>query len=72
MATMIPTDIGEFETEGEKAFYPGNGNLGLWPGCRPRRSSGATAFAHRAPTSSSRELPTYVHYLCWYTPDIMQ
>jgi hypothetical protein len=21
MATMIPNDIGEFETEGEKAFY---------------------------------------------------
>ena len=21
MATMIPSDIGEFETEGEKAFY---------------------------------------------------
>ena len=36
MATMIPRDIEEFGTEGEKAFYPGSGNHGFLAGISPR------------------------------------
>ena len=36
MATMIPSDIGEFGTEGEKAFYPGSGKRRPLAGMSPR------------------------------------
>ncbi len=36
MATMIPGDIEEFGTEGEKAFYPGSRTLRLLAGMSPR------------------------------------
>jgi hypothetical protein len=36
MATMIPNDIEEFVTEGEKAFYPGSGKQRPLAGVSPR------------------------------------
>jgi len=36
MATMIPTDIEEFGTEGEKAFYPGSEKPRPLAGMSPR------------------------------------
>jgi len=36
MATMIPTDIEEFGTEEERAFYPGSGKRRSLAGMSPR------------------------------------
>jgi hypothetical protein len=36
MATMIPGDIEEFGTEGQKAFYPGSGKRRSLAGMSPR------------------------------------
>jgi hypothetical protein len=36
MATMVPSDIEEFGTEGERAFYPGSGKQRPLAGMSPR------------------------------------
>ena len=69
MATMIPSDIEEFGTEGEKAFYPGSRTPQPLTGMSPHLgvsqvSRPLTAGLHKFLAGVAKP---DAHYLCWYT-----
>jgi len=72
MATMIPGDIEEFVTEGEKAFYPGSGKQRPLAGMSPRL--GVRPMPPTWPVGLHKFLGAVAkpdaHYLCRYTPEI--
>ena len=66
---MIPDDIEEFGTAGEKAFYPGSGKQRSLAGMSPRLGVRPTPPA--LPVGLHKFLEGVAkpdaHYLCWYT-----
>ena len=69
---MIPGDIEEFGTEGEKAFYPGSGKQRPLAGMSPRLGVRPMPLVLHVGLHKFLEgvAKPDAHYLCWYTPDI--